>query len=152
LVEEVIGGLLEREMTVSNIEVSRCYGDGLPLVLCDRWQIEQVLINLVTNAIDAMDEMDGHPECRNDERVLKISSFGRDGRVHVHVSDTGVGMTEAVRHKLFEPFFTTKKVGKGTGLGVSISYGIVQDYEGTIDVDTEVGIGTTFKISFPAID
>ena len=68
------------------------------------------------------------------------------------VEDNGVGMSEEVRQKFFEPFFTTKKIGKGTGLGVSISYGIVKDYDGNIAVRSEVGQGTTFIIKFPAMN
>jgi histidine kinase len=65
------------------------------------------------------------------------------------VTDTGVGMSEEVKNKIFEPFYTTKKVGKGTGLGVSISYGIIQDYKGSIEIESEVGKGTTFMLTFP---
>ena len=144
--------VLGHQIKVHRIELVLNLDPDIPPILADHNRLEQVFINLVTNAIDAMDEKDSRPECQNDERVLAITSFSQNGRVNVHVSDTGVGMTEAVRNKLFEPFFTTKKVGKGTGLGVSISYGIVQDYDGTIDVETEVCRGTTFKISFPAAD
>ena len=70
----------------------------------------------------------------------------------VQVSDTGMGMTPAVKRKIFEPFFTTKDTGKGTGLGTSISFGIIRDYGGTIDIQSERGEGTTFNITFPAIE
>jgi signal transduction histidine kinase len=80
---------------------------------------------------------------------LTIKSFAENDHVCVKVTDTGSGMTEEVKNKIFEPFYTTKKVGKGTGLGVSISYGIVQDYKGSIEIESEVGKGTTFTIKFP---
>ena len=67
------------------------------------------------------------------------------------VTDNGVGMSNEVKEKLFEPFFTTKRIGKGTGLGVSISYGIIKDYNGTIDIDSRIGQGTTFILTFPAL-
>ena len=67
------------------------------------------------------------------------------------MSDNGIGMSMQVQEKLFEPFFTTKKIGKGTGLGVSISYGIVKDYNGSIEIDSQQGRGTTFTLMFPAV-
>jgi signal transduction histidine kinase len=81
---------------------------------------------------------------------LKISSKREGQQVVVKISDTGPGMSEAVKEKIFEPFFTTKPVGKGTGLGLSISFGIVRDYDGIIEVQSVEGQGTTFSVSFPA--
>jgi len=118
--------------------------------MADHNRLEQVFVNLVSNAIDAIDEKKEHPEIEDMRRRLAIRSFGDNGRVVVEVSDSGIGMPEHVRSKLFEPFFTTKKVGKGTGLGTSISYGIVRDYDGRIDVASEPGRGTTFRLTFPA--
>jgi histidine kinase len=71
--------------------------------------------------------------------------------VIVTVEDNGIGMSEATQRKLFEPFFTTKKLGKGTGLGISISYGIVKDYDGSIAIQSTKGVGTVFTITFPAV-
>ncbi|MGD8314882.1 MAG: ATP-binding protein, partial [Syntrophobacterales bacterium] len=86
------------------------------------------------------------------EKVLKISSKKEKDQVVVNISDTGLGMSEEVKEKIFEPFYTTKPVGKGTGLGLSISFGIVRDYDGTIDVESVEGRGTTFTIRFPVAE
>lgn len=138
LVEEVIG-LLEREMTVSNIEVERRLGENLPPVLCDRVQIEQVLINLVTNAVDAMP---------GGGRLTLATSADGD-TVSVAVADTGVGIAPEHMEKIFMPFHTTKEVGRGTGLGLSVSYGIVRGYGGRIVVESTVGVGSSFTVVLP---
>ena len=114
-------------------------------------RLEQVFINLVSNAIDAMDEKNEEAGSKEIRKQLTIKSFSENDHVAVKVSDTGIGMSEEVRNKIVEPFFTTKKVGKGTGLGVSISYGIIHDYDGTIEIKSEIGKGTTFTLKFPAV-
>ena len=136
-------GILGQQFKVRDIAIELDLDDNLPHIMADSNKLEQVLLNLVVNARDAIEEK-GEPKGK-----MTISSFTDKGRVAVSVSDTGNGIPEQVLDKIFEPFFTTKKVGTGTGLGLSISYGIVKDYGGTIDVKTEVGIGTTFLLKFP---
>jgi len=108
-----------------------------------------VFINLVTNAIDALDEKADQLAHQSMQKRLRIATRAVANKVIVTVEDNGIGMSEKVQSKLFEPFFTTKKVGRGTGLGVSISYGIVKDYDGKIDIQSREGHGTTFTLSFP---
>jgi PAS domain S-box-containing protein len=123
----------------------------LPWIMAEHNRLEQVFINLVTNAIDAMDEKSERPEYKKSQKRLKITSFQKDNSVVVTVSDTGIGMSDDVLNKIFEPFYTTKKTGKGTGLGISISYGIVEDYDGKIDIESSEGEGTKFILQFPAV-
>jgi len=141
--------VLGHQLVVHEVDLVLDLCDELPWILADHNRLEQVFINLVTNAMDAMDEKEDHPEWRGDRKQLTIRSFVEDEQVVVTVTDTGMGMTEDVQAKLFDPFFTTKKVGKGTGLGVSISYNIIKDYEGAIEIASEPGRGTTFELRFP---
>jgi len=144
--------VLGHQLKVHEIDVTLDLDPDLPEIMAEHNRLEQVFINLVSNAIDAMDEKSSRSDRPEASKKLTIKS-GLEGRhVTVTVSDTGTGMSEEVQAKLFEPFFTTKKVGKGTGLGVSISYGIVKDYDGNIAIESEVGKGTTFKLTFPAVD
>jgi signal transduction histidine kinase/ActR/RegA family two-component response regulator len=110
----------------------------------DRGQLEQVLLNLAVNARDAMP---GGGRLR-----LATSNCSDSRRVLLQVTDTGSGMTDDVKERIFEPFFTTKEPGKGTGLGLSTVYGIVNQSGGTIEVDSELGLGTTFTIALPAAE
>ena len=144
--------VLGHQLKMHDIDMSLDLDPDIPDITAEHNRLEQVFINLVSNAIDAMDEKGSHPDSRNSAKLLGIKSFVENNQVMVHVNDTGTGMSEEVKNKIFEPFFTTKKVGKGTGLGVSISYGIVKDYSGKIEIDSEIGTGTTFKLTFPAVN
>ncbi|MEW6327384.1 MAG: ATP-binding protein [Thermodesulfobacteriota bacterium] len=141
--------VLGQQLRLHQVDVQLDLADDLPPIMADHNRLEQVFINLVSNALDAIDDKVAKMG-REVERSLVIRSFLKDGQVVVTVSDTGIGIPDSVREKIFEPFFTTKEVGKGTGLGMSISYGIVRDYGGTIDVKSREGVGTTFELRFPA--
>jgi C4-dicarboxylate-specific signal transduction histidine kinase len=142
--------ILGHQLKAHRIDVELDLAPDLPPVLADHNRLEQVFVNLVSNAIDAIDEKSERPgEPADTLRRIKIRSYGKGDRVVAEVADTGVGIPEDVKGKLFEPFFTTKKVGKGTGLGTSISYGIVQGYNGTIEIESQPGIGATFRLTFP---
>jgi signal transduction histidine kinase len=113
----------------------------LPPVSGDAGQLQQVIIALASNAVDAM----------TNGGVLKIASKRNGKSVQVEVSDTGAGISPENVPKIFEPFFTTKEVGEGTGLGLAVCYGILTEHGGSLDVQSTVGVGTTFTISLPAI-
>ncbi len=142
--------VLGHQIKAHQIELDLDLDCDIPYVLADHNRLEQVFINLVTNAIDAMDEKAEIPENKGMAKRLEIRTSFQSGSVAVEVTDNGIGMSQEVQDKLFEPFFTTKKIGKGTGLGVSISYGIIKDYSGSIEIDSLPGRGTTFVLRFPA--
>ena len=109
-------------------------------ILIDPGQLAQVLVNLCVNARDAMDERDG---------AITIETCAAPGEAWLLVRDNGCGMTDEIKRRMFEPFFTTKEVGRGTGLGLSVVHGIVEQAHGSIDVNSDVGKGTTFRLRFP---
>lgn len=139
--------LLSQQLHLHNICLSYEAPDDLPPILGDANRLEQVFINLVLNARDAIDKR------RSDKGTLKgliaIRAWVDGDLVRISVSDNGSGILPQHQERIFEPFFTTKEVGKGTGLGLSISYSIVHDYGGVIDVSSQPGHGTTVQIGFP---
>ena len=134
--------LITRQALFFNIEVVKRLDDRLPAVLGDASQIQQVLMNILMNAAQAM----------NEQGVLTIATRRgpRNGFVEILISDTGGGIPPDQLRQIFDPFFTTKESGQGTGLGLSIAYGIVARHGGTIAVESEVGKGSTFTIRLPA--
>ncbi len=125
----------------SGIEVHMQLDESNPKVRGDEQKLQQVLLNLLVNAESALRDAK--------VRHLSVITRSRDGTVTIVVSDTGHGMAESVSQRVFEPFFTTKPPGEGTGLGLSVSYGIVQAHEGVISVESAPDVGTTFTISVP---
>jgi signal transduction histidine kinase/ActR/RegA family two-component response regulator len=137
-----------------DIELRVALSESDPVVMADPGQLEQVLMNLATNARDAMPGGGCFAVTTElvtvDEQYVSMHGYGEAGRYAViTVSDTGLGMAEETRARIFEPFFTTKEMGKGTGLGLSIVYGIVKAQRGYVNCYSEPGKGTTFKIYLP---
>ncbi|MBZ4187574.1 7TM diverse intracellular signaling domain-containing protein [Niabella beijingensis] len=137
--------LLVKSTFPQNFKLVKELGE-LPKIECAPGKINQVFMNIITNAVQTIQERilkDQQPG------VLIIKTWEEDAQVRVSITDNGQGMTEEVKNKIFDPFFTTKDVGEGTGLGLSIVQGIIEKHNGTIQVDTELGRGTTFVISLP---
>ena len=130
--------LVQRSVQFGHVEVVAKYG-GLPAVRGRRSEIDQVFVNLITNAVDAM---------QGRGRLTLLTEFV-DERLEIRISDTGCGIPSSLISKIFDPFMTTKDPGKGTGLGLSIAYKIVSKYGGHINVESEEGRGSTFTITFP---
>ena len=142
---DVIGSavrLLTHQKRRSAVEFDVDIADDLLPVSGDPGQLQQAIIALATNALDAM-VISG---------VLKIVARNQEPNVVVEVSDNGVGIPPDNLPKIFEPFFTTKEVGKGTGLGLAVCYGILTEHGGSLDVQSTVGVGTTFTITLPAVN
>jgi CheY-like chemotaxis protein len=147
---------LLRRVIGEDIELKTSLKKGPVTVNADSGQIEQVLMNLATNARDAMPRGGSFTIETDtlylDEAFARVHGYGEAGAYAlVSVTDTGTGMDEEMRKKIFEPFFTTKEVGRGTGLGLSIVYGIIKQHQGFINVYSEPGKGTAFKIYLPLL-
>jgi len=133
--------LSEAPLRRTGVNVVRHLADDLPTVFAARPQLEQVLLNLVNNAMHAME--------KSDRRQLEISAQSAGSDIEIAVGDTGCGIPAEHVSRIFDPFFTTKPVNQGTGLGLSLSYGIVRAHGGEIRVESQEGQGTTFRITLP---
>ncbi len=134
--------LVSNEININKIKFEKKLGENLPLIRGNRHNLQQVFLNLLLNAIQAMP----------DGGELAVVSYSDYDWVKVDITDTGIGIPQENIEKLFEPFFTTKEVGKGTGLGLSICYGIIKKHNGEISVKSEIGKGSTFTIKLPKLE
>ena len=147
--------ILLKSSLPKNITVELEVDENLPLLECDATQIQQTVLNLCLNARDAMPEGGSLTISVNSVEGAELKAAHREldinhsRYIRIEVADTGVGIDSATRERIFDPFFTTKEVGKGSGLGLAMVYGIVKGMDGHILVDSEVGHGTTFELLLP---
>ena len=146
-----LNGIIEKtldlkayQLRVNQIGVVKDLAPDLPMTPLDFHQIQQVLINLLNNAQQAL-------AASGRGGTITLTTLEMGGRIEMRVSDDGPGIPAEIRDRIFEPFFTTKKEGKGTGLGLSLCYGIIQAHGGTIRVESLVGEGSTFIVSLPIL-
>lgn len=131
--------LVEHQASLQSVRIARQYQEGLPPLRLDPGQIKQVFLNVILNAVQAMPQ----------GGTLTLKTEATPTRAKIQIQDTGVGIPPEQLPKVFEPFFTTKEVGSGTGLGLFISYGIIQRHQGTIELTSQMGRGTTTTIQLP---
>ena len=143
--------IFRQQLKLREIEVVVDLQPDLPSIMADSNRMEQVFINLLINARDAIEaKWWGNVDPKDNAKKIFLKTHSKDGMAIVEIGDTGTGISPSIIDKIFEPFFTTKQVGKGTGLGLSISYGIVRDYDGTISVKSQEDKGSNFAIQFPS--
>jgi signal transduction histidine kinase len=131
--------LIAHQKRGNDIRIEFEMDENIPQINADGGQIQQAIIALATNAIDAMP----------DGGTLTFRAKTTNNRVTVEIQDSGIGIAPENLSKVFEPFFTTKEVGKGTGLGLAVCYGIITEHGGRLAVRSNVGVGTTFTIFLP---
>lgn len=135
--------VLLKNKTKGVITITKNYDNELPEILCYPGQLNQVFMNIINNAIQAM------PEEKKEAEIIITTKVG-EGGIEIRLKDNGTGMSEEVQNRIFEPFFTTKPVGVGTGLGMSISYGIIEKHHGDLLLESTLGVGTEFIIKLPS--
>lgn len=140
VIEDVIA-LSEQRARFSNVRIRRDLAGNIPTISISPSEMQQVLLNLINNALDALDSKSGGE--------IRVTTELESGSILISVADDGEGIPEENLSRIFHPFYTTKPVGKGTGLGLSICYGVVKKWGGSIEVSSTIGVGTAFHIRFP---
>ena len=138
-VDEVVG-LIGHDLKLNNIDIQKDFPGDFPIILADKKQIQEVFFNIIRNAAQAMDKKHGK---------IVVSGFSDNGHVVIRIADNGSGIPHDKIGQIFNPFYTTKGPGKGTGLGLFIVKQVIEKNKGTISLESEIGIGTTFTLRFP---
>jgi len=141
--------MFSQQLRIREIDLVWDIEENLPLIKADAGRLEQVFVNLLVNARDAIDEKLKKKIFRKGPKTITLKTRSGGKTVTVMICDTGIGIDEGIVGKIFEPFFTTKEVGEGTGLGLSISYGIIKDFGGDIESEKNNGGGACFRITLP---
>ncbi|MFO7980586.1 MAG: cache domain-containing protein [Candidatus Aminicenantes bacterium] len=136
--------IIETKTLFQNIKIKKKYSSSLPKITADSAQLQQVFINIIINAAEAMEG--------NGSLIIETGVNDQEKQIYICFQDTGPGIPDEVKNRLFEPFFTTKEVGKGTGLGLAISYSFIRKHNGTIEVKSKVNEGSTFIVKLPIKD
>jgi histidine kinase len=144
--------ILGQQLKVRGIEIFWDLEQNLPLILADPDRLEQVFVNLLINARDAIDEKWQSHQPRKEAKKISLKTRSDAKEITVEISDSGPGISDAILERIFEPFFTTKKVSQGTGLGLSISYGIIHECKGSIQAVCGKDEGASFIMKFPIAD
>jgi two-component system NtrC family sensor kinase len=133
--------LLENYARINNILIQADLSPDLPIIASDQAQLQQVFMNLISNAIDAI----------NKNGLIKISTQVTGEQIFIRIIDNGPGIPREVQNKIFDPFFTTKETGRGTGLGLWVSYSIIEKMGGSISLSSRAGEGSTFTVQLPIV-
>ena len=137
-----VAELVQYQARQKNIEIVFELDPDEPYILGDHFQMEQLFLNLVLNALQAMPE----------SGTVRLRTVKRDDRVVAEVRDTGTGIPAEIQDRIFDPFFTTREPDEGTGLGLAVSDTIIAAHGGFLEMESTVGVGSTFRVSFPAVD
>jgi len=143
IVENTVG-LIENEYKLQNVSIEKKLNPQIPLILGDRQLLQQMLLDLLNNSLWAIKK-------KGDSGTITLTTdYEVENKIVVLlISDTGIGIPKENLEHIFEPFFTTKEIGEGTGLGLAIVYDIIKRHAGTVEVESQVNVGTTFRIKFP---
>jgi len=143
--------LIQTQYKNHNVSIKLDFAEQIGFTIGNKFKLEQVILNMLSNAKDALEEKFNNLQNSEEEKIIKIITYSEKNRITIEIEDNGPGIPVELQEKIFDPFFTTKSIDRGTGLGLSISYGIIREMKGEISVESEFGKFTKMIISLPKI-